>query len=298
MICLKARPVERRGPAGKDDRRKALMMIGHQESWLLWLLAFSVISVVSLLPSAQAASSSGCMAAMFITAGVSQRQTNKYEISLATNGVPVSNVRMTPPFLLRLFGVSNLRHAVAFHNCHTSNKRNLKCNTFRECSGHGHCKLHKPRRKSEAHYRCDCAAGYFGSRCETDACLKTCQNGGSCKRTQRGGRFQCTCKPGYIGKRCEKTLNRCNPNPCANGGLCRPLHNDFSCTCKYGHAGKRCQSHVLTEKELDKKLSVLAKAIKDSGQYQLYRRFMSIFSVVAIWSFNASTTGLARFLVR
>ena len=112
----------------------------------------------------------------------------------------------------------------------------------------------------------------------TPACHKTCQNGGSCKRTQRGDRFQCTCKPGYLGKLCEKTRNRCNPNPCANGGLCRPLHNDFSCACKDGHASKRCENHVLTEKELDKKLDskfgTVVNAIKESGQCKCHQHFM------------------------
>ena len=241
-------------------------MTGRQELLLPWLLAFPVVFVVFLLPSAQAASSGGCMAAMFITAGVPKRQANKYEINLARNGVPVTNARATPPFLLHLFGVPNVGHAFAFHNCHAGAKRSPKCKAFKECSSHGQCKLSKRRRKSEVPYKCNCAAGYSGSSCQTDACHNTCHNGGSCKRTQRGDRFQCTCKPGYIGKRCEKTLNRCNPNPCANGGQCRPLRNDFSCTCKGGFAGKRCQSHVLTEKELDKKLGVLAKAIKHSGE--------------------------------
>ena len=235
----------------------------------LWLLAVFVLLAMSFLSSVHAASPRGCLAEMFITAGVPAVKAMTYARNLAGNKLQIANLRTTPAFRMRLIGIPNSGHAKAFHNCYSSSKRSPKCKAFKECSGRGLCKLSKPRRKSEVRvYQCKCAAGYSGSSCKKDACHKACQNGGSCKRTLRGDRFQCKCKPGYIGKRCEKTLNRCAPNPCANGGVCRPLHNDFSCTCKAGHAGKRCASHILTEKELDTKLGGVVKAIKESGEHQ------------------------------
>ena len=236
------------------------------------LLATSVVLAMSFFSSAHAASTRGCLAEMFTTAGVPAGNAKTYEKNLANNRIQISTLKTTSPSVMRFLGVRHLVYATAFHNCHWGSSRSQKCKAYKACNGRGLCKLSKPRRKSEVRrYRCNCAAGYSGSSCGTDACHKTCRNGGSCKRIRRGDRFQCTCKPGYIGKRCEKTLNRCTPNPCANGGLCRPLHNDFSCTCKDGHADKRCENHVLTEKELDKKLDyklgAVVNAIKESGQY-------------------------------
>ena len=242
-----------------------------QHPLLLCLLATYVVLAMFCISSAQAASTRGCLAEMFTTAGVPARDAKKYEKNLANNRIQISALKASSPWVLRFLGVPHLLYATYFHNCHWGSSRSQKCKAYKACSGRGLCKLSWPRRKSEVMgYQCNCSAGYSGSSCETDACHKTCQNGGSCKRTQRGDRFQCTCKPGYIGKRCEKTLNRCNPNPCANGGLCRPLHNDFSCTCKGWFAGKRCESHLLTEKELDKKLDnklgTVVNAIKELGQ--------------------------------
>ena len=259
-----------------------LTMGGCRVLLSLRVFAFAALYLVSLYPLCDSASSNGCLARMFITAGIPRREAKRYETDLVRNSISTFDLKTTAPHILRLIGVSKLEHALAFHNCYSGLKQSPQCKAFKECRGHGQCQLSKGRRKSEAPYECNCTAGYSGSSCQKDACHKTCQNGASCKRTRRGDRFQCTCKPGYIGKRCEKTLNRCSPNPCANGGLCRPLHNDFSCTCKGGFAGKRCESHVLTAKELDKKLGVLAKAIKESGQYQLYSTCMSDLAFVGI----------------
>ena len=163
---------------------------------------------ISFFSSAQTASTRGCLAEMFITAGVPAGKAKTYERNLANNRIHISALKTTSTSLMRFFGVRHLVYATAFHNCHWGSIPPRKCKACKACSGRGLCKLSKPRRKSEVRgYQCNCSAGYSGSSCKTDACYKTCRNGGSCKRTQRGDRFQCTCKPGYIGKRCEKTLN-------------------------------------------------------------------------------------------
>ena len=40
--------------------------------------------------------------------------------------------------------------------------------------------------------------------------------------------------------------NPCVPNPCKNGGLCKPDGNKFICECTGGHTGDKCQDRKYT----------------------------------------------------
>ena len=58
-------------------------------------------------------------------------------------------------------------------------------------------------RWNELHGRsCRCPPGYFGQRCERDACQSYCLAGGTCYREADGGAV-CVCPDGTDGDRCE-----------------------------------------------------------------------------------------------
>uniref|UniRef100_A0A8C2DIR3 FAT atypical cadherin 3a n=1 Tax=Cyprinus carpio TaxID=7962 RepID=A0A8C2DIR3_CYPCA len=52
-----------------------------------------------------------------------------------------------------------------------------------------------------------------------------------------GSCYSCSCSALYTGGRCETEISVCLPNPCQNGGLCKPIGNAFICSCKRGYTG-------------------------------------------------------------
>ena len=68
--------------------------------------------------------------------------------------------------------------------------------------------------------------------CFPQSCKSSlCQNGGTCVEDE-----PCVCQPEWKGDYCE--INRCDPNPCLNGGTC----NIGVCTCAPGWEGTTCES--------------------------------------------------------
>lgn len=49
--------------------------------------------------------------------------------------------------------------------------------------------------------------------------------------------FSCSCSPQYTGGHCEMEITACVPNPCQNGGACKPIGNAFLCSCRRGFRG-------------------------------------------------------------
>ena len=41
-------------------------------------------------------------------------------------------------------------------------------------------------------------------------------------------------------------IDDCSPNPCANGGTCADMINDYNCNCAPGFTGKNCTVGKLT----------------------------------------------------
>uniref|UniRef100_A0A4W6CNF7 FAT atypical cadherin 3a n=1 Tax=Lates calcarifer TaxID=8187 RepID=A0A4W6CNF7_LATCA len=52
------------------------------------------------------------------------------------------------------------------------------------------------------------------------------------------------CNPQYTGGRCEMEITACVPNPCQNGGVCKPIGNAFLCSCRRGFKGLTCEEDV------------------------------------------------------
>ncbi|GLD46435.1 protocadherin Fat 3-like protein, partial [Lates japonicus] len=77
-----------------------------------------------------------------------------------------------------------------------------------------------------------------------DPCVsQPCINGAICSSLPSGG-FMCSCSPGFTGGRCEIELTSCMPNPCQNGGDCKPVGSAFLCGCPRGLGGLICDEDV------------------------------------------------------
>ena len=59
------------------------------------------------------------------------------------------------------------------------------------------------------------------------------------------GRWRCDCPPGTQGSRCTApSVENCASKPCANGGRCTELSNDYTCECTPQFTGKQCTTDV------------------------------------------------------
>ncbi|XP_028847119.1 protein delta homolog 1 isoform X2 [Denticeps clupeoides] len=114
------------------------------------------------------------------------------------------------------------------------------------CSGNSTCV-----ETGEGGYLCICPDGYIGEHCQhkKGPCLTNgspCQNGGTC--TDSDGldvHSTCICPPSFAGNFCEISTDKCEPNPCANGGLCTERATSYSCSCPPGFSGPTCNSSRL-----------------------------------------------------
>ncbi|XP_032229293.2 uncharacterized protein LOC5505030 [Nematostella vectensis] len=91
---------------------------------------------------------------------------------------------------------------------------------------------------AELTYICQCPVRYMGIRCRVDKCDR-CDLNAECLNGT------CECRSGFVGNgfKCTATEDPCIPNPCENGGICRPGHGGkvFECSCPSGFDGMRCE---------------------------------------------------------
>ena len=84
-------------------------------------------------------------------------------------------------------------------------------------------------------------AGFVGPTCliNVDDCeMRPCANGGHC--TDLINDFLCQCEPGWTGKDCSVNVDNCLTQPCQHGGICHDRIDDYECQCPEGFWGKDC----------------------------------------------------------
>ena len=59
-----------------------------------------------------------------------------------------------------------------------------------------------------------------------------CEHDGVCVNTP--GSYRCDCAPGFAGPRCEVNVNECDSSPCMNDGTCIDGRGGFKCICMPG----------------------------------------------------------------
>ncbi|KAM9846402.1 protocadherin Fat 3 [Aulostomus maculatus] len=94
-------------------------------------------------------------------------------------------------------------------------------------------------------FMCSCSAGFTGGRCEielTSCTPNPCQNGGDCKPV--GGGFLCVCPRGLRGVICDQDVNECDQNGCGNGRECVNTFGSFYCNCSEGYEGQFCDGQT------------------------------------------------------
>ncbi|XP_067464274.1 protocadherin Fat 3 [Thunnus thynnus] len=94
-------------------------------------------------------------------------------------------------------------------------------------------------------FMCSCSAGFTGGRCEIEltSCMPNpCQNGGDCKPV--GSAFFCGCPRGLGGLICDEDVDECDQDECGNGGECVNTFGSFYCNCSEGYEGQFCDDQT------------------------------------------------------
>ncbi|XP_047519236.1 fat-like cadherin-related tumor suppressor homolog isoform X1 [Pieris napi] len=97
-----------------------------------------------------------------------------------------------------------------------------------------------------ASFRCACAAGLEGARCERGRwCAEgVCAHGGACEEGEWGP--SCRCR-GYYGPRCQYDVDECAGEPCLNGATCLNEPGSFRCLCPPDKTGMNCGNPLYSD---------------------------------------------------
>lgn len=74
--------------------------------------------------------------------------------------------------------------------------------------------------------------------------------------------FRCTCAFGWAGIRCETMINYCDNVTCQNRGVCRPLLGSYKCECLgESFSGEHCENtatHIVVRQVVSKSFAFIA----------------------------------------
>lgn len=101
-------------------------------------------------------------------------------------------------------------------------------------------------------FDCECKDQWFGRFCHRTSDVCFWRNGrpkcipfstSDCVADDSSALgFTCTCNTGFTGGYCHiDTVNRCESNPCQNGGRCYDHWGRHFCRCARGYYGTNCQ---------------------------------------------------------
>lgn len=79
--------------------------------------------------------------------------------------------------------------------------------------------------------------------CRSDAVLTASSSSSVPQEVARG--YHCQCPPGFVGTHCEIQRNKCDSEPCQNGGRCHAVLDGFVCECLPEFGGQLCEVSVM-----------------------------------------------------
>ena len=100
---------------------------------------------------------------------------------------------------------------VAYYACTNNEGSAPTCADIDDCPAPDPCSNGGSCIDGLGSYTCDCAAGWTGATCDTNACDGvTCNGHGRCAGTDHGSRWECFCDPAWSGTTCQT----CHDNTC------------------------------------------------------------------------------------
>ena len=179
---------------------------------------------------------------------------NSSSIVVSSNGSSVSSLSVPKPIIMASVSASTLVY-IGNNPAHVDfNKQELK-----GCLGTAHINGYPlPFVKINDSLLTNQSAHYFNiissrnlfSGCVGDPVCEQipCANGGIC--TDLWNEYVCGCPVGYSGMQCEVNIDDCESKPCMNGASCTDLVANYKCTCNPGYTGNRLVSNVYVLKLL------------------------------------------------
>ena len=125
-------------------------------------------------------------------------------------------------------------------------------------------------------YACACQSTFTGTNCQfrINKCNSNpCQNGGTCLDSGI-----CLCAPGYTGDRCQSRAlpNECGPKMCFNGATCQlSNNNEYMCVCAPSFTGESCENQISKTSTTTKSTSSASSSTSSIDMIQKFEKNVS-----------------------